>query len=278
MPVSGLRRLVPAGFLAAFLAATSPCRAEDPPPAMGDPRPAADAPPAAPTAEQPAAPMKALTAAEAAPLLGRLKDALKAKTAEDAVAAVDALKGATHPDFEAALSRLLASPFSEAAAKAAEAIGARADPKAVAKTAGVLWKGYLLSANAKRPEVKGAIFAALGAAKAPLDAKQYDEAESLWRLATCAEALTGVALYFERFQTDKRPCRLLALWLDEPKATNVNDGTNPPASYWEARWKLWDKTKSAAVAALKAITGQRFDSTEEAKAWFKANPKFGFDW
>jgi hypothetical protein len=124
----------------------------------------------------------------------------------------------------------------------------------------------------------GAILAAMGTAKAPLDAKQYDEAESLWRKAPSAEAMIGVARYFERFQKDKRPCKLLAMWLDEPRPGNVNDGSNPPAAWWEARWKLWDKTKPAAVAALKAITGQHFDATDEAKAWFRANPKFGFDW
>lgn len=259
MPFS--RRLVPAA-LAAISVAVGTSYADEPP-AMAEPD-KAGAKPA----------LKVLTSTEAAPLLEKLKAAAKAKAAEEAIAAIAAIAGTTHPDFEPALAKLLAHSLAPVAEKAAEAIGERAGPK----TGATLWKGYMHATNAKRHEVKGAILAAMGAAKAPLDDKQYDEALSVWRLAATPEAMVGFALYFERIRTDKRPCKIFALWLDEPRPANVNDGSNPPASYWEARWKLWNKTKPNAVSALKAITGQTFETTADARKWFKDNPKFGVDW
>ena len=93
---------------------------------------------------------------------------------------------------------------------------------------------------------------------APLDAKQYDEVERIWKMAPNAAAMNAVTGYFTAVRTDKRPCKLLATWLDEPRAASVHDASNPPAGWWESRWKLWQATKGGAAAALKAITGQTF--------------------
>ena len=153
-------------------------------------------------------------------------------------------------------------------------MGERAGPK----TPAALWRGWMLPVNDKRWAVKAALLEALAATKAPLDAKGYDEVESVWRQVPSTEAMVAVARYFTLVKTDKRPCKMFALWLDEPKAGSVNDAANPPASYWEARWKTWAAVKPAVVDALQAITGQHFDSSEEAKTWFKKNPKFGVDW
>jgi hypothetical protein len=215
-----------------------------------------------------------LTDAEAAPHLEKLKEAARSKKAEVATAALAGIAGVTHPAFEAALGKLLGHVDDDVATKAAAAMGERGDPKWGA----TLWKGFLHPANAKRYDVQGAVLAAMGAVKAPLDARQYDEAESLWKRTASVDSMNGVTAYFRLFAKDKRPCKMLAQWLDEPRAGNVNDASNPPASYWQARWTLWSKTKPGVVAALEAITGQHFDATAEAKAWFEANPKFGVRW
>jgi hypothetical protein len=228
-------------------------------------------PAAAPKAEAP----RTLTDAEAAPLLEGLKKVGKAKAWADASPAFESLAGVTHPDLEPALAKHLGHAVKEVAIRSATEIGKRPGPK----TGAALWKGWTLAVNDKRPEVRGAILAAMGAAKIPLDAKQYVDVEALWRKAPDAQTMVGIATYFLAIGTDKRPSRLLAEWLDEPRAGgNVEDGTNPPAEWWEARWKTWNAVKGVVADALKAITGQAFHSSDEAKEWFRKNPKFGFSW
>ena len=59
--------------------------------------------------------------------------------------------------------------------------------------------------------------------------------------------------------------------LDEPIPANPNSPSNPPAEYWEARWKAWQKWRENVKQALLAITGQRFSTAEEAKTWLRKN-------
>jgi len=267
--------------LAAPHAAPRRAHADEPPkpaPAPKPPGPAAPggapAPAPAPGAPVTPAPLTPISDEEAAPLLDGLKKALKTRTSGDALPALEALGGKTHKDFEPALSKLLVHTSVDVAAKAARCMGERAGPK----TPAALWRGWALPVNDKRWVVKAALLDALAATKAPLDARGYDEVESVWRQVPSTETMIAVARYFTVVKTDKRPCKMLAFWLDEPRAGSVSDASNPPASYWEARWKAWAAVKPAVVDALQAITGQHFDSSEEAKAWFKKNPKFGVDW
>lgn len=60
--------------------------------------------------------------------------------------------------------------------------------------------------------------------------------------------------------------------LDEPTPGSVDDASNPPAEYWEARWKSWSAWRGKVKDALFAVTGQRFSTAAEAKAWLKKNP------
>ena len=54
---------------------------------------------------------------------------------------------------------------------------------------------------------------------------------------------------------------------------NVDSPTNPPASYGKARWHSWAAWKGKVKDALFAITGQRFSTGKEAKAWLKENAR-----
>jgi hypothetical protein len=219
--------------------------------------------------------LAALSDVEAAPLARGLALAAKGRTLEAVLPALEAIEGKTHATFEAPLVKMLAHSLGEVATRAAMALADRAGPK----TGSALWRsGWLAPANKRRPEVQAAVLSAMGRAGLLLDAKQYDEVESLWRKQTNARTVTLIAGYFAAVKTDKRPLRLLSEALDEPGAGSVNSPTNPPASYWEARWKMWQATKPAIQEAVQAITGQKFESSAEAKAWFDANPKFGFDW
>jgi hypothetical protein len=60
--------------------------------------------------------------------------------------------------------------------------------------------------------------------------------------------------------------------LDEPIPENVDGKENPPAEYWEMRWKSWKIWQSKVKEALFAVTGQRFSTAAEARTWLKKNP------
>jgi hypothetical protein len=59
---------------------------------------------------------------------------------------------------------------------------------------------------------------------------------------------------------------------DEPIPADVDGANNPPAEYWEARWKSWAIWKGKVKDALFATTGQRFTTAAEAQTWLKKNP------
>lgn len=66
--------------------------------------------------------------------------------------------------------------------------------------------------------------------------------------------------------------QLLLRNIDEPHPADPHAANNPPAEYWEARWKSWAAWKAKVKEALFTITGQRFNSADEANAWLKKNP------
>jgi hypothetical protein len=71
---------------------------------------------------------------------------------------------------------------------------------------------------------------------------------------------------------EKQAVNLLLRNLDEPVPANVDDPSNPPAEYWEGRWKAWQVWRGRVKEALFALTGQRFSTATEARAWLRKNP------
>ena len=71
---------------------------------------------------------------------------------------------------------------------------------------------------------------------------------------------------------EKEAVPMLLRHLDEPTPANIDDASNPPQEYWEARWKSWSVWRSKVKEALYAITGQRFSTAAEAKEWLQKNP------
>ena len=278
-----------AGAVAAFLTIaaflSSPRAVADdpkPPPAKPPDKPPekpSDKPPDKPADKPPAAkevPLQVLSDAEAAPLLEGLKKAAKTRNGIEAMPALDAIGGKTHKEFEPLLTKMLSHLSADVAVRAASAIADRGNDKTSAR----LWAAWGATANRERYDVKGAILLAMARLGAKLDPKQYDEVAALWKAAPSDAALIGIAKYFETIKTDKRPCRIFAEFIHEPlQSGNVNDGANPPAEYWKAKWQQWHNVTPAVQDALKAITGQIFNDTSDAKAWFKAHEKdFGFVW
>jgi hypothetical protein len=74
-------------------------------------------------------------------------------------------------------------------------------------------------------------------------------------------------------QKEKQAIKLLVAHLDEPIPSDVDGAANPPADYWEKRWKAWHGWHGEVSEALFAVTGQRFSTSKEAKVWLRANGK-----
>ena len=72
-------------------------------------------------------------------------------------------------------------------------------------------------------------------------------------------------------------CDLLA----GPAPANVDDPTNPPAAYWEARWRTWTPLRRDVQAALRKLTGRdwkadagtRIGEADAARKWVRDNAK-----
>lgn len=72
---------------------------------------------------------------------------------------------------------------------------------------------------------------------------------------------------------EKQAVDMLLRNLDEPAPSgDVHAGENPPAEYWEARWKSWKAFRPKVQETLFVLTGQRFSEAKEAKAWLQKNP------
>ena len=58
-----------------------------------------------------------------------------------------------------------------------------------------------------------------------------------------------------------------------PQPKNVDDPSNPPASYWKdkvTRWNYWFLTVTESLVHL---TGREFDSSKETRRWLKSSAK-----
>jgi hypothetical protein len=98
----------------------------------------------------------------------------------------------------------------------------------------------------------------------------YDEIESLFRKATDKEIMRAAVICFG-LTKEKRAAKMLCDHIDEPAPANVNSGTNPPSSYWEARWNQWDYIRRQVGWALKEITGveREFMTGKQARDWIR---------
>ena len=230
-------------------------------------------------ATPPAKKVREATAEEVPPVLADLEQAAKKKKLEEVLPLLKKLDELKHKDFEKPLHKLLKHGDAGVALRAAELLEERTYPE----SGKALWvASWGQSANDKRTTVRAKVLRALGRIGFALDKKQFDEVERLWRSLQAtpnrgqAAILVDIAFYAEQAK-EKRFARSLAEAIDEP--VSKDDGpSNPPAEWWEEKWHLWTESKAAVHAAIKALTGQDFDSTEKAKVWIQAHGADGFDW
>jgi hypothetical protein len=125
---------------------------------------------------------------------------------------------------------------------------------------------------ASHPQVMGALLKAL--ARCGYDKAQWKEIEDLFDREYHLERVPMQEAWLELViaHKEKQALPILLRNLDEPIPENVDAGSNPPAAYWEARWKSWDRWRGKVRDALFAVTGQRFSTAAEAKTWLQKNP------
>ncbi len=228
--------------------------------------------------------------AEAADLVRALKKVAKKRKVQPLLEVLDRIGLRSHEEFQAPLLKLLTHDNSTAAVRAAQILAVQRveDEKDREKLVGKIWKeGWSDRDNERRMSVRGAaLLAVTGIEKKPLEKDRFAEVERLWKWCVenpdkaWAPLLVSVATYVGR-TGDKRMCRWLAEEIDNPAdgQGSVDDPNNPPAEWWKRRWEMWHEAKGAVVDALDELTGERFKTTADAKAWFEAHvDDFGFHW
>lgn len=113
-----------------------------------------------------------------------------------------------------------------------------------------------------------------GLARCGYDASQWRDLADLFEREYHVERvpLQEAVLDLVIAHKEKQAVSLLLRNLDEPAPKDVHGADNPPAEYWEARWKSWSAWRGKVREALFAVTGQRFSTVAEAEAWLKKNP------
>ncbi len=187
----------------------------------------------------------------------------------DRLRAVEALAQGRHEDLVPPLATTVQADKSLAVRRrAAEVLGQQPAKAANPVIVKLLKHGSVTS----QPELQGDLVRGLG--KAGYTPRQWREIDGLFdreygeQRVVLQEAILDLVIQHKETQA----IDMLLRNLDEPAPANVDDPSNPPAEYWEARWKSWRVWRTKVKDALFALTGQRFSTSAEAKEWLKKNP------
>jgi hypothetical protein len=238
-------------------------------PPAGDAKPAEAAAPAPAAAQPPKAP-KALDDRAAKTAVADFQKAWKAASSMAAKnQALDSIAESAHKLLVKPLGQIVDSDKSVVIRKRAVELLAQ-QPAAEAKPE------ILRLLTSKGTQPFGPVLAALvaGLARTGYQSKDWAVAGKLFGQDYAADRVTlqEAILDLATQSKEKLAVDVLLENLDEPGAIDVHGADNPPAEYWEARWKAWKAWRSKVKDALFAITGQRFNTAAEAKAWLAKNP------
>lgn len=112
----------------------------------------------------------------------------------------------------------------------------------------------------EKPKVMAAVIETLGRIRYE---RATGEIEGHLKRFDDKHVMRACVRYFGWIETrDKGVVRLLCEQLDPPEPADPNSPSNPPASYWAARWEIWDFVRRDVSWALKRITGQVFQPAE----------------
>ncbi|MCA8952554.1 MAG: hypothetical protein KDE27_23785 [Planctomycetes bacterium] len=258
--LAALRPLaVPA--LAAFLLAQDP-----------QPTPAPAGEPPAAEAEKPAAapPVEQWDDRRAKDAVRTLTKVFKAKTSSmrDRSLALDELATAANKAFVKPLADIVANDKSVVIRRrAAELLGRQPAKEGNRAIVNLLDDGDVQA----EPNVAADLVKSLS--KCGYTAKNWETVGELFESEYAIERvpLQEAILELVIAHKEKQAIPVLLRNIDEPVPSDVHGQNNPPAAYWEARWKSWNSWRLQVKEALFAITGQRFSSAKEAKIWLDKN-------
>ncbi len=235
--------------------------------AEGPAKPPVEAPPAAPA-------VKALTDAEARAAITAFNKIPDKAPLADRLAGIEALIAGSHETLVPVLEKTVRADSSLVVRKkAAEALGDQPEKKAYPSVVKLLAQ----SSVGDMPELAEPLVRSL--TRVGYRDRDWERLEGLFRAGYETERVPvqRAVLALVREHKEKQAIHLLLDNLDEPLPTNVDHADNPPAEYWERRWKAWKVWRDDCKAALQAVTGQKFGTADEARAWLKrAGAKNGF--
>ena len=156
-----------------------------------------------------------------------------------------------------AVELLLALAESKVHAAGARVLALHADPKVGKALLGAFQTKGLCSA---KPLAAAAIVDALG--RSGYRAAEEAVLEEFTRRGE-VEVQRACVRYFGQIKTTSfEAVRILCEELAAPEPAAPDTAANPPASYWEERWKAWQHVRRDVSWALREITGQTFQPAE----------------
>lgn len=210
-------------------------------------------------------------------LIKTLEKAAKKRKPEEILPALAAIEAYTHEDFLKPLLKLARHTEREVALRAVALLEWRARDK---KTLGKLLRAYDNKLNKRRYVLKGVIWRTFARAGQELARSEYRDFEKDWRWMwgnPDKKYADGAVAFAEAVALgkEKRAFRSLAEHLTNPndRAIDVHSPTNPSADWHERYFYMWQPARQALVNALKALSGQEFQTTEQAKAWAEEHGK-----
>lgn len=231
--------------------------------AEGAPKPKVEDPPTR-------AVVKALSDAEARAAISAFHKISAKASLADRLGGIETLAAGSHETLVPILEKTVRADSSLAVRKrAAAALGDMPEKKAYPTVVKLLAQPSV----GDMPELAEPLVRSL--ARVGYRDKDWDRIEGLFRAGYEAERVpvqrAVLALILEH--KEKQAIHLLLDNLDEPLPSNVDHADNPPAEYWERRWKAWKVWRDECKAALQAVTGQKFGTADEARAWLERHGK-----
>ncbi|HLU39190.1 MAG TPA: hypothetical protein VK081_07380 [Planctomycetota bacterium] len=232
---------------------------------------AENAPPAAPKSAPPAAPAPpppAYTDRDAADAIARWKKVPAKAPLGERMAAIEELVRGTHASLVPVLDKVVRKDAAMSVRKkAAEALPWQPGKKTYAVVMALLGDEEI----GKTPELAEPLVQ--GLRQIGYQPKDWDKLEKLFRAGYDARriALQRAIVVLAGEQKEKEALALLLENFDEPMAADKHAADNPPQEYWEARWKAWKAWREEVKTAVQQITGQKFGTADEARAWLRTN-------
>jgi hypothetical protein len=223
---------------------------------------------ATPAKEAAPAPKKAYSDLEASEAIAAWKRVPAKAPLADRVAAIDTMVAGLHPTLVPVLDKLVRAPEAMVLRKkAAEALAWQPEKKAYPVVVNLLNDAGI----ARTVELAEPLVHALS--RVGYEAKNWKTLESLFRVGYAANRIGLQRAIIKLAGEHKEPQALHVLLdnFDEPVPEDVHGASNPPAEYWEARWKAWKTWREDVKTAVQNITGHKFASKAEARAWLRVN-------